>query len=422
MEATSLRYELHQDFEVITMPTLTKKRLWFFGGVISILAVATATYLAASGSSVQSSELAPPNGVGSPIDTIRPVKVYRVKPAQDAVRSYTGIVSPRRETDLGFRVPGKVVARLVEVGDRVTAGQVISQLDAADYELAVNISEAELVAAEAEARNASKEESRYRELSKSGAASASEVDRAIDGRTAADARVDRAKRALAQAQNRLKYCTLSVDVDGVITTLPVEIGQVVGEGTSVARVAHAGELEAVISLPENRADDAKGVAQMTVWGEVGTSYDLTLRELSPSVDPTTRTYQARFTIQNPGVDVTLGRTATVRLRAVSPRTKTTLASTSADENLAKEGRNGLDGHPAGRDGYFVPLAALFDHEGQQAVWRVVEDRLEVVPIDVLAYQEDEAVVRGDLQPGDAIVAAGVQKIDASFRVRPWEGK
>lgn len=366
------------------------KRFWVIGGIGGGLAVAaSAAVLAANGG------LTFPQGsaaVSQPPEVAKPVRVHRVASAAPAVRTYTGVVKPRYESDLGFRVGGKVVARSVDVGDRVESGQVIARLDATDYELAVRIAEADLAAARAEAGNAAKEEARYLRIAGGNAVSPSEVDRVRDGRKAADARVDRAERSLALAKNRLEYCELKADADGVVTALPVEVGQVVSEGTPVARVARTGEWEAVVNLPENRAEDARLAARATVWGATGSGYAVTLRELSPTADPATRTYQARFTIREPGADVALGRTVTIHLGAEPTKPNLT-----------------------------VPLTAVRQQAGQAAVWRVDGDRLVSIPVVVAGYHEEMAVVEG-LRPGDVVVGAGVQKLDAGLRVRPWEGK
>lgn len=368
------------------------KRFWIIGGTAGgLAAAASAAVLAANGGlSLPTESVTPATATA---DAAKTVRVYRVAAAAPVVRTYTGVVKPRYESDLGFRVGGKVVTRLVDVGDRVTAGQVIARLDPTDYELAARIAEADLTAARAEAGNAAKEDERFRRLSPTGAASQSELDRVRDGRKAADARVDRAERSLTLAKNRLAYCELKADADGVVTALPVEVGQVVAEGAVVARVARHGELEAVVNLPENRADDARAAARAAVWGQSGVGYAVKLRELSPTADPTTRTYQARFAIPDAGPDVTIGRTVTIHLDPAPSEPTVT-----------------------------VPLTAVRQQDGRPAVWRVVGDRLVSVPVVVAGYREDAAVIAEGVHPGDVVVAAGVQKLDAGLRVRPWEGK
>lgn len=367
------------------------KRFWMIGGAAVGLTAGAA--LAVAGTTGRLEVMSSRPSAPAATDQVRPVRVHRVATTAPAVRTYTGVVKPRCETDLGFRVAGKVVARAVEVGDRVSAGQVIARLDPADYRLSVQVAEADLAAARAEARNAAKEEERHHQMSAAAAVSRGEQDRVTDGRAAADARVTRAERSLALANNRLGYTELAADADGVVTALPVEVGQVVAEGTPVARVARAGELEAVVNLPENRAGDARSTARAAVWGQPGGGYAVKLRELSPAADPTTRTYQARFAIPNPGPDVTIGRTVTIHLDPAPARPTVT-----------------------------VPLTAVRQHDGRPAVWRVDGDRLVSVPVVVVGYRDDAAVIAEGVRPGDVVVAAGVQKLDAGLRVRPWEGK
>lgn len=367
------------------------KRLWVIAGVASGLVASAAVVLAANGG-LHFSQEAAATAVTAPT-AAKPVRVHRVTAVVPSVRTYTGVVKPRHESDLAFRVGGKVVARGVDVGERVIVGQVIARLDPTDYELAVRIAEADVTAARAEAGNAANEDERFRRLAPSGAATQSDLDRVKYGRLAAEARAERAQQALTLAQNRLSYCELRADADGVVTALPVEVGQVVSEGLLVARVARTGELEAVVNLPENRVEDASAAAHATIWAETGTGYVVKLRELSPTADPVTRTYQARFTVCDPGPDVTIGRTVTIQLGMAAAVTSVT-----------------------------VPLTALGQYEGQTSVWRVDGDRLVSVPVEVAGYRDDSVTIVSGVRPGDVVVAAGVQKLDAGLRVRAWEGQ
>src|SRR5207302_3072849 len=165
---------------------------------------------------------------------------------------------------------------------------------------------------------ATAEYNRLRVLRGMGAVSASEFEKGLSFLGVATGPPPRAKNLLTLARNRLSYCELTADADGVITALPAEAGQVVAEGQVVARLARDGEREAVVSLPENQADAARSArATVTLWAAPGESYPAVLRELSPTADPVTRTYQARFTIQNLGPKVVLGMTATVHLTPTS---------------------------------------------------------------------------------------------------------
>ncbi len=308
-------------------------------------------------------------------------------------RTYTGVVRARYETDLAFRVGAKIVSRHVEIGQRVPAGALLFRLDPTDYRLAVKAAEADLVATAAEVVQSDAEYARQLQTYRSGVGSSNDLDKARSAKDVAAGRRDRAKEALTLARNRLAYCELTADVGGVITTLPAEAGQVVTEGQVVARLAHDGEREAVVNLPENRAALASGRAKVTLWAAPGEAYEAVLRELSPIADPATRTYQARFTIQNPGPKVTLGMTATVHLGP-------------ADES----------------PGYVLPLSSVIRTGSRAAVW--VVDRstgaLTLAPVEVREYRHESVVLSRGVRPGQLVVTAGVQKLDAGLTVRPWE--
>ena len=328
-----------------------------------------------------------------------PPRVVRVKEvtadAAATEQSYTGVVRARYETDLGFRVGAKITTRHVEVGQWVSAGAVLFRLDPTDYRLAVKAAEADLAAAEAEVVQSAAEYERQLRTHRIGAGSSSDLDRTRSAQDVAVGRRDRAREALTLARNRLAYCELTADADGVITALPAEAGQVVAEGQVVARLARDGEREAVISLPENQAVAARTArATVTLWAAPGASYPAVLRELSPTADPVTRTYQARFTIQNAGPKVVLGMTATVHLAPA-------------------------DAAP----GYVLPLSSILRTGDRPAVW--VVDRptggLTLTPVEVREYRHETVVLSGGVRRGQLVVTAGVQKLDAGLTVRPWEG-
>ncbi len=315
--------------------------------------------------------------------------------AAASAQTYTGIVRARYETDLAFRVGAKITTRHVEVGQRVSAGAVLFRLDPTDYRLAVKAAEADLTAAEAEVVQATAEDARMTRLLGARAVSPSEADKTRSARDTAVGRRNRAREALTLARNRLSYCELRADADGVIMALPAEAGQVAAEGQVVARLARDGEREAVVSLPENQVEAARSArATVTLWAAPGESYPAVLRELSPTADPVTRTYQARFTVRNPGTKVVLGMTATVHL---------------APADVAP--------------GYALPLSSLLRTGDRPAVW-VVDRRtgaINLTPVEVREYRQETVVLSGGVKPGQLVVTAGVQKLDAGLTVRPWEG-
>ncbi|MBV8126675.1 MAG: efflux RND transporter periplasmic adaptor subunit [Planctomycetaceae bacterium] len=357
--------------------------------------IAPATVFAIASGGRQTGSAAGPRP--APTEPPRSVRVVEVRDEGVASeQAYTGVIRARYESDLAFRVGGKVIARHVEVGERVKAGQPLFRLDPEDYELAVKEAEADLIAAEAEVKLTIAEHERRVELRSTDATSLSEFDKTLSDRDVAVAKRDRAVKALALARNRLSYCTLAADADGVVTALPAEAGQVVADGQPVARLARDGGREAVVSLPENRVVAARSArARVTLWSTPGVALPAELRELSPAADPVTRTYQARFAIPGAGPAVELGMTATVHL-------------TSA--NAAR--------------GFVLPLSSLSGRGGRPAVWVVGHKagRPTLTPVEVREYRQESVVIADGLKPGELVVTAGVQKIDSELAVLPWEDR
>src|SRR5499427_10201881 len=169
----------------------------------------------------------------------RPVQVQRVTFAPaDESREFAGVVRARYETDLGFRVAGKIVARLVNVGDRVRAGDLVARLDPRDLQLQVESDEAELTAAKSNLAQTASDESRYESLRARGYAALADYERKKAAKDEAEGRMERAHRGLDLARNQLAYADLKADADGVITATLAEAGQVVALGQAVARLAH----------------------------------------------------------------------------------------------------------------------------------------------------------------------------------------
>ena len=326
--------------------------------------------------------------------TERPVQVQRVAfESENAPREFVGVVRARYETDLGFRVAGKMVARLVNVGDRVRAGDVVARLDPQDLKLQVQSAEAELSAAESNLAQAAADHERYTALRTRGYASVADFDRKKWAKDEAEGRLERAKRALDLAGNQLDYTDLKANADGVITATLAEAGQVVAIGQAVARLAHRGEKEAVVALPETWLGEArKSNARVTLWSDRDRSFNATLRELSPQADPASRTYAARFTVKDADDTVAFGMTATVTL------------TRATDAPVAR-----------------LPLSAILNRGTGPMVYLVDEaGALVQRPVTVASFTEDTALVTSGLNAGDRIVTLGVQKLEAGLKVRTIE--
>ena len=232
----------------------------------------------------------------------RPVLVTTVHyEPQVADRSFVGTIRPRIESDLGFRVTGKVSKRLVEVGNIVTAGQPLATLDEVDLNLQAEQAAAELSAATGVLAQAGAAETRTKDLRQKGWSTDAQLDQAMAAADEARARLNRAQRSVELTKNSLSYATLAADAPGVVTATLIEPGQVVAAGQTAIRVARLAEKEVVVAIPETLLARARsGEAQVSIWSEPDKHHVAKLRELAPSADQATRTYLAKFSIPDAG--------------------------------------------------------------------------------------------------------------------------
>lgn len=325
-------------------------------------------------------------------DIVRPALVFSVVEGGDAhVSAYSGEIRARREAGLGFRVGGKVAARKVEVGDTVTAGQSLGQIDPADALSARREAEAQLAGAESEAGNAAAELARAQKLVEKKFLSPSALDARANAASTADARLAAARAQRDIAANQSRYTTLTADAPGIVTATNFEAGQVVGAGQEVLRIAYAGDREAHVRVGEAQARQLKPGAAVRVrlWSAPQQIYAGTVREIAPAADEQ-RTYLVKVTLDKPDAAVRLGMTASVSLPG------------------------GIDG-PAIR----LPAGALMQQGGKPAVWVVgAGDEVAAVPVEVVQYRDSGMLVRGSLPAGSRVVAAGAHKLVAGQKVRP----
>ena len=321
----------------------------------------------------------------------RPVLVATVHyEAESPARSFVGTIKPRIETDMGFRVPGKVAKRLVEVGQTVEVGQPLATLDEVDLKLQAEQAEAELRAATGVQAQASAAETRAKELRAKGWATDAQMDQARATADEARARLNRAQRSVELTNNSLSYATIAADSRGVVTATLIDPGQVVSAGQTAIRVARFAEKEAVVAIPETLLGRAKeGTASVSLWSEPEKKYIAKLREIAPNADPATRTYLAKFSLPDAGDSVSLGMTATLTL---------------ADPATMRVAR--------------LPLSALFS-EGRDPSFYVVDDKGDVSlkAVTVKSYESNDVVISGGVDEGAKVVALGVQKLDPAQKVR-----
>ena len=324
-------------------------------------------------------------------EDIRPVRAVSVASGEIAHASeFSGEVRARVESRLGFRVGGKITERKVDVGTPVRRGQVLMQLDPQDLRLAASQANAALEAARTNRDLAQADLKRFTELRAQNFVSQAVLEARRAAFQAADANMRAAQAAFRGQSNQAGYAALVSDIDGVVTAVEAEAGQVVAPGTPVVRVAKAGEKEVVIGVPENRVQALRDVARVSVrlWAHPGQQFAGRIREISPVADPLTRTYPVRVALPDAPAFVQLGMTASVQFfdRAAGNQIK-------------------------------LPLSALFQEHGKSAVWVVEKGAVRLVPVEVAGASGNELIVTSGLQSGQTVVTAGVHQLKQGQKVK-----
>lgn len=323
-------------------------------------------------------------------EDIRPVRVQQVRASDtDLLSEFAGDVRARVESRLGFRVGGKIVARLVDAGAVVKKGQALMRLDPQDLQLAQAQAHAGLRAAETSRDFARAELKRYQELKAQNFVSQTILDSKDAAYKAAQANVEAAQAAFRGQANQAGYATLVADVDGVVTAVNADVGQVVAPGTPVVQLAKNGDKEIVIGVPEDKVDALRGVSDVRVrlWAHPDQVAQGKVREVSPAADPVTRTYPFKVTIPASMADAKLGMTAYVAFASKMPEAE-----------------------------IHVPLSAMFYERGASSVWVVENGAVRLVKVQVGGVAGNDMVLKGGLKPGQVIVTAGVNQLKPGQKV------
>lgn len=359
---------------------------------------------------------------------VRPVRTAVVEPRSiEDDRQAVGEIRPRYETDMSFRVAGKIRERLVDVGASVSKGDVLARLDEQDYQNRLRSAEADVVSAEAALVEAQGAEARQGKLLKDGYTPRSTYDTALRNLRSAEAKLNSAKASLDLTKDQLKYTELKADFDGVVTAVAAEAGQNVAAGQMVVRVAQPGDKDAVFTIAESafrdhKPDDKPGII-VSPLSNPELIIDGVVREIAPVADPTTRTYLVKVTLKDPPPQIRFGM-------SVSGRLKSSTAPVVV-----------------------LPLAALFDKDKTPAVWifkpsggpapaspeapaagkpasapapataggGTTFGTVTRKPVTVSRYETDKVVIADGLAKGDVVVTAGVNMLREGQRVRLASG-
>lgn len=362
-------------------------------GVRKRFAIVWVSILAALSTVVAFATLAIPTREASGVSDPRqePPLVRLAIPAQvvGSERAFTGIIGARVQSNLGFRVPGKIVERLVDVGQEVKAGQPLMRIDDTDLRLALTAKRNAVAAARSIVVQTQADERRYASLLDDRWVPRQLYDAAKAALDVAEAQLAVAEAEARVAENEATYAVLVANADGIVVDTLGDAGQVVAAGQPVVRIAQAGPREAVVTLPETVRPAIGSAAEASVYGREGRRFMARLRQLSDSADPGTRTYEARYVLDGEAAAAPLGATVTIRVASESNRTQLQ-----------------------------VPLGAVLDDGRKTGVWAFdsATSTVRFRPVELLHVTSETAVISG-LSSKDPIVSLGAHLLHEGARVR-----
>jgi membrane fusion protein, multidrug efflux system len=327
-----------------------------------------------------------------PTSQARPVRAVTVERRADGETvSLTGHVRAKDQASLAFRLDGRMIERFVNVGDVVTAGQVVAKLDPQIQQNSLRSAEGNLSSLEAQLREARITFWRQQELLKDGWTSRAKYDEAQHKLQTIEAQVDAAQAQVRNAQEQLSYTVLTADGPGVVTAYGAEPGEVVQAGKMIVQVARQGPRDAVFDVPEQliRTGPRDPLVQIALTNDPSVRATGRVREVAPQADATTRTWQVKVDIIDPPQGMELGSTVTGRIKLAAP------------------------------PGVEVPASALTEADGHPAVW-VVDPQSKTVSlreVDVLRHDPATVVISQGLETGDLVVTAGVQTLRPGQKVQ-----
>lgn len=337
-----------------------------------------------------------------PPEPVRAVKLLTVGASEvQAQRLFAADVRARVESRLGFRVAGKLVQRPVELGQAVRAGQLLAQLDARDYRLAVQAAQAQVAAATTQRDLAQADYERFAQLKAQNFISGAELDRRRASLQAAQAQLTQALAQASSQGNQENYTQLRADADGVVTAIEAEPGQVLEQGQTVLRLAQGGARDAVFAVPEDLVSQLRVGQEVAVrpWGggaEGAAKLRATVRDIAASADPVTRTFTVKAALSGSPLPP-LGATLTVYPSAFAP---------------------------SGVQALRLPTSALWAQGQQTAVWvfDAASSTVRAQVIEVAQVDGNEVLVRAGLQAGAQVVATGVHVLAPGQKVSIYQAK
>jgi RND family efflux transporter MFP subunit len=323
-------------------------------------------------------------------EPVRPILSMLVEPVRAANTTVAGTIEPRYKTDLGFSVLGRLVARPVNVGDLVSAGQMVAAIDPATLELDLHSAIADVSKGQAQLTNASAAEQRERTLITTDDTTKANLEKVEQQRATAQAVLERAQADLTKAHDQVGFAQLKSDFAGVVTAVDAEVGAVVSAGQTVVTVARPDIREAVVDIGADFPVPLRTGLPFTVSLELDPAIQAEgqVREIGPQADSVTRTRRVRITLNNPPDTFRLGATVT--------------ATVGAGQNATLR----------------LPASAILTENGKTFVWNV-DPTTSTVSLHKIEIARDEGGIRvtGGLSAGERVVTAGIHSLKERQQVR-----
>jgi len=325
-------------------------------------------------------------------EPVRPVLFMEVKAEdQETLGRFAGTLQARYESNLGFRVSGRIARRAVDVGAEVQKGALLAVLDPTDQQNQLRAAQGDLARVQAQFINAQANARRQLELFNRGVGAQAQLDVAQTDLKTTQASLDQAQASVNQAKDQLNYTQLRTDHGGIVTAWTAEAGQVVSAGQQVVTLARPDIKEAVIDLPAGLAERLPTDVVFLVAGQLDPSVNTTatVREIEPQAQSATRTRRARLTLADTPAAFLLGTAISVTLSsAIAPRIE-------------------------------LPLSALQQVDGKTRIWLLDPQSHTVQPRDVsvISRDADSALLNGGVKPGERVVTAGVNSLQPGQTVK-----
>jgi RND family efflux transporter MFP subunit len=322
----------------------------------------------------------------------RPVHFVTIeKQSAGDVVVLSGRIAAEDETAVAFRIPGRMIDRPVNVGDRVRRGQVLARLEQMNERNQLLTAQAALNAARAERVRAGDALQRQQSLIGEGFTTRANLDTALATSHAAEAQVKSAEAQVQMAQDLVGFTVLTAEFDGSVTARGAEAGEVVQGGQMILRIARTGGTDAVFEVPPQvlRVGSRQTPFEVALTEDPRIKATGLVREVSPQADPVTGTFTVRVGLQNPPPGMLLGSVVSGRMKL------------------------------AGEQLVVIPASALMTSGGNPAIWVVdrASSTVSLRNINILRHEPGSVVVGDGLAPGDTVVIAGVQALRPGQKVR-----